>query len=339
MVSVTRPAAARPAGQIAAAAPGPRPVAGARRTPPQPPRAAAVPTAEPGSTTLGFIGIGIMGLAMANNLLKAGYKVVVWNRNPAKCEPLRAAGAQVASSAAEAAATADITFAMLSDPEAALAVAQDVAKGLRPGKGYVDVSTVDAATSAAVSKLAAAAGASFLEAPVSGSKGPAEAGQLIFLCAGDRPLFDAAAGPLDVMGKRAFYLGPVGAGAHMKLVVNMVMGSMMAAFAEGLALSDQLGLSQQDMLEVMSLGAINAPMFALKGPAMIKGSYPPAFPLKHQQKDLRLALAAADARGQPLAVAAAANDLYIRAKGAGRGDEDFSAVLAAVLQQQQQGQQ
>jgi 3-hydroxyisobutyrate dehydrogenase-like beta-hydroxyacid dehydrogenase len=95
--------------------------------------------------------------------------------------------------------------------------------GLGPGKGYVDVSTVDAATSREVAALASAAGAAFLEAPVSGSKGPAEQGQLIFLCAGDRPLFDAAAAPLDVMGKRAFYLGDVGAGAHMKLVVNMVM--------------------------------------------------------------------------------------------------------------------
>jgi glyoxylate/succinic semialdehyde reductase len=162
---------------------------------------------------------------------------------------------------------------------------------------------------------------------------------------------------------------------------------MMAAFAEGLALTGQLGLSQQDLLDVVALGAIACPMYALKGPNMAKvraagrrrggrrygqrrprqavlsqlpgphgpstsppsispptphptptpptqGAYPTAFPLKHQQKDLRLALAAADAAGQPLAVAAAANDLYIRAKGAGRGDDDFSAVLAAVAKQQ-----
>lgn len=298
--------------------------------------ASAVPTAQPGSTTLGFVGIGIMGLAMANNLIKAGYKVVVWNRNASKCELLAAAGAEVASSAAAAAAKADITFAMLSDPEAALAVAEDLVKGLRAGKGYVDVSTVDSQTSAAIAAKVRATGAAFMEAPVSGSKGPAEQGQLIFLCAGDEQLFEAAAGPLDVMGKKSFYLGEVGAGAHMKLVVNMVMGSMMASFAEGLSLADQLGLSRQDMLDVVALGAIASPMFALKGPQMIKGNYPPAFPLKHQQKDLRLALAAADAKGQPLAVAAAANDLYIRAKGLGRGDEDFSAVLAAVVRQQKQ---
>ncbi|KAI8472738.1 MAG: 6-phosphogluconate dehydrogenase [Monoraphidium minutum] len=299
------------------------------------PAAAVLAAAEPGKTTLGFVGIGIMGLAMTNNLIKAGYRVVVWNRNPEKCAPLKAAGAEVAGSASEVASKAEITFAMLSDPEAAAAVAGDLVTGLGPGKGYVDVSTVDAETSAAIAAQVRAAGALFLEAPVSGSKGPAEQGQLIFLCAGDRALFDAAAGPLDVMGKKAFYLGEVGAGAHMKLVVNMVMGSMMASFAEGLSLADQLGLSQQDMLDVVALGAIASPMFALKGPNMAKGSYPTAFPLKHQQKDLRLALAAADAAGQPLGVAAAANDLYIRAKGLGHGDADFSAVLAAVQKQQQ----
>ncbi|KIY92952.1 hypothetical protein MNEG_15010 [Monoraphidium neglectum] len=117
---------------------------------------------------------------------------------------------------------------------------------------------------------------------------------------------------------------------------------MMAAFAEGLVLADGLGLSQQDLLDVVALGAIASPMFALKGPNMAKargGTFPTAFPLKHQQKDLRLAIAAADARGQPLGVAAAANDLYVRAKGLGHGDADFSAVLRAVAQQQQQQQQ
>jgi glyoxylate/succinic semialdehyde reductase len=112
---------------------------------------------------------------------------VVWNRSLAKCEPLRAAGAVVASSAAEVAATADITFAMLSDPEAALEVAMGdggIVQGLGPGKGYVDVSTIDPGSAAAIAASVAAVGASYLEAPVSGSKGPAEQGSLIFLAAG-----------------------------------------------------------------------------------------------------------------------------------------------------------
>eukprot|EP00878_Enallax_costatus_P007206 GHUV01007550.1.p1 GENE.GHUV01007550.1~~GHUV01007550.1.p1 ORF type:complete len:380 (+),score=82.87 GHUV01007550.1:261-1400(+) len=292
-----------------------------------------VPTAEPAATTLGFCGMGIMGVPMALNLVKAGYKVVVWNRSADKCKPLEAAGATVATTPADVARQCDITFAMLSDPAAAVEVAtgpEGVVAGLSTGKGYVDVSTIDPATAASVAAAVRKTGALYLEAPVSGSKGPAEQGQLIFLTAGDKALFDAAAGPLDVMGKAKFYLGEVGAGANMKLVVNAIMGTMMAAFAEGMSLAQEMGLEQQDLIDVVALGAISSPMFALKGPAMAQNRYPTAFPLKHQQKDLRLAIAEADAVGQPLAVIAAANDLYVRAKGIGYGDEDFSAVIKAV---------
>ncbi|WIA17626.1 hypothetical protein OEZ85_014434 [Tetradesmus obliquus] len=275
----------------------------------------------------------------ALNLIKAGYKVVVWNRSADKCEPLKAAGATVAASPADVARQSDITFAMLSDPPAAVQVATGpggIVEGMSAGKGYVDVSTIDPATAAAVAAAVRGTGALYLEAPVSGSKGPAEQGALIFLTAGDQALYDAAAGPLDVMGKASFFLGEVGAGANMKLVVNAVMGAMMGAFAEGLSLADRMGLQQQDVIDVVALGAIASPMFALKGPAMAKGNYPTAFPLKHQQKDLRLALAEADAAAQPLAVIAAANDLYVRARQQGHGDADFSAVLEAVKGQQQQ---
>ncbi|GFR42250.1 hypothetical protein Agub_g3144 [Astrephomene gubernaculifera] len=302
---------------------------------------ASLTEAAPGKTVLGFVGIGIMGLAMTRNLLKAGYEVVVWNRNPDKCKPLADEGAKVASTPREVAAAATYTFAMLSDPEAALEVAtrpDGVAAGLAPGKGYVDVSTVDAATSRAVAAAVRGAGAAFLEAPVSGSKGPAEQGKLIFLTAGDQALFTAVSAPLDVMGKAKFFLGQEGAGANMKLVVNMVMGSMMTSFAEGLALADKVGLRQQDVIEVVGLGAIAAPMFALKGPSMAARSYGPAFPLKHQQKDMRLALALGDEVAQPLPMAAAANSLYIAARRQGLGDADFSAVMEAVAAQQQQQQ-
>lgn len=97
----------------------------------------------------------------------------------------------------------------------------------------------------------------------------------------------------------------------------------------------QMGLQKQDLIDVIALGAIASPMYALKGPAMAKGNYPTAFPLKHQQKDLRLAIAEADSAGQPLAVIAAANDLYVRARAQGHGDADFSAVLEAVKGQKQ----
>uniref|UniRef100_A0A453EY94 3-hydroxyisobutyrate dehydrogenase-like NAD-binding domain-containing protein n=1 Tax=Aegilops tauschii subsp. strangulata TaxID=200361 RepID=A0A453EY94_AEGTS len=203
---------------------------------------------------------------------------------------------------------------------------------------YVDVSTVDDATSKLIGKRITSTGASFLEAPVSGSKKPAEDGLLIFLTAGDESLYKRVAPLLDVMGKSRFYLGDVGNGAAMKLVVNMVMGSMMVSFAEGLLLSEKVGLDPNTVVEVISQGAINAPMFSLKGPSMVKAAYPTAFPLKHQQKDLRLALALAESVSQPIPTAAAANELYKVAKSLGLADQDFSAVIEALKAEMQSSQ-
>jgi len=279
---------------------------------------------------IAFLGCGIMGVPMAKNLLNAGHEVIVWNRTSAATAPVVEAGAREAKSASEACAAAEVTFVMVSTPEAALAVARAAKDGLSAGKGYVDVSTVDAKTSSEIATIVRSTGAEFLEAPVSGSKKPAEDGALIFLCAGDEALYGRCQAPLETMGKAHFFLGEVGQGAKMKLVVNMIMGSMMGAFAEGLTLSEKCDLDPDTLLQVISLGAIASPMFALKGPSMNAGKFAPAFPLKHQQKDMRLAIALADELAQEMPVAAAANELYKRARRDGCDDEDFSAVLKAV---------
>ncbi|KAG0599306.1 hypothetical protein M758_12G141700 [Ceratodon purpureus] len=283
--------------------------------------------------SIGFLGLGIMGTAMARNLVKAGYEVTVWNRSISKCDALVSEGAKRGETPEQTTAACDITFAMLADPAGAMEVAcgpQGAVKGLSAGKGYVDVSTVDDETAKAISDAVRKTGAEFLEAPVSGSKKPAVDGTLIFLTAGDKSLFERASPMLDVMGKSKFYLGDVGNGAAMKLVVNMVMGSMMASFSEGLLLGAKAGLDPKTVIEVIGQGAISAPMFAMKGPSMVEGQYPTAFPLKHQQKDLRLALELANKVGQPSPIAAAVNDLYARATKNGLGDEDFSAIIEAL---------
>jgi len=286
---------------------------------------------SPTLKTVGVIGAGgIMGKPMTLNLLKAGHVVNVWNRTRGAADDVVAAGATFLASPADVCAASDVTFVVVTTPEVALAIASSAASGLSPGKGYVDVSTVDAATSSAIAAIVRARGAEFLEAPVSGSKKPAEDGQLIFLCAGDEGLYERCRSALEKMGKAHFFLGEVGQGAKMKLVVNMVMGSMMGAFAEGLALSEKSDLDPATLLQVISLGAIAAPMFAMKGPNMVNGKFAPAFPLKHQQKDMRLALAMADELAQEMPVAAAANELYKRARRDGCDDEDFSAVIKAV---------
>ncbi|EMS62985.1 Putative oxidoreductase GLYR1 [Triticum urartu] len=230
------------------------------------------------------------------------------------------------------------------------------------GKGYVDMSTVDAATSCKISEAVKQKGGAFVEAPVSGSKKPAEDGQLVILAAGDKvvlkylpenrraikvsrveisitiklqsarrygidiALYDDMVPAFDVLGKKSFFLGEMGNGAKMKLVVNMIMGSMMNAFSEGLCLADKSGLSPQTLLDVLDLGAIANPMFKMKGPSMLQGSYNPAFPLKHQQKDMRLALSLGDENAVSMPVAAASNEAFKKARSLGLGDLDFSAV-------------
>ncbi|MCL7029419.1 hypothetical protein MKW94_017733 [Papaver nudicaule] len=282
---------------------------------------------------VGFLGLGIMGKAMAMNLLRHGFKVTVWNRTLSKCEELVQFGASVGETPAAVVKKCKYTIAMLSDPSAALAVVfnkDGVLEQISEGKGYIDMSTVDADTSIKINEAIVQKGGVFLEAPVSGSKKPAEDGQLVILAAGDKTLYEEAIPAFDVMGKKSFFLGQVGNGAKMKLVVNMIMGSMMNAFSEGLVLADRSGLSQQILLDVLDLGAIANPMFKMKGPAMIQSNYSPAFPLKHQQKDMRLALALGDENAVSMPVAAAANEAFKTARSLDLGDLDFSAVLEAV---------
>lgn len=139
-----------------------------------------------------------------------------------------------------------------------------------------------------------------------------------------------AQGALDVMGKKSYFFPEMGQGAQMKLVINMVMASMMTAFSEGLALGEKAGLQQADIIDVLAQGAINNPMFQLKGPLMAAGNFNAAFPLKHMQKDIRLALQLGDNCGQPLFTASAANNAYIKARRDGDGEMDFSAVFKVI---------
>lgn len=281
----------------------------------------------------GFIGLGIMGSAMAKNMLGAGFEVTVWNRSPEKTAPLTALGARLAETPQAVVEECPVTFAMLADPAAAESVCfgkYGVLDGIKPGKGYVDMSTVDAATSRRIGGAVTAMGGRFLEAPVSGSRKPAEEGALIILAAGDSSLYDEALPAFERMGKKILYLGDLGNGANMKLVVNMIMGGMMSIFCEGLALGEKAGLAQADILEVIDAGAMANPMFRLKGELISRSDFATAFPLKHMQKDMRLAVDLGDRVRQPLYSAAIANEVFKKARELGFGEEDFSALYKAI---------
>lgn len=279
----------------------------------------------------GFLGLGIMGSAMAANLVRAGFGVTVWNRSPDKCAPLVALGAKQAATPREVAAHSEITFAMLADPAAARQVCFGpfgVLQGLDEGRGYVDVSTVDDATARDIAVAVRDCGGRFLDSPVSGTKKPAEDGALVFLASGDRRLFDEAAPALEAMGKKSFYLGETpGQGARMKLVINSIMGSMLTALCEGLSLGLKGGLEGSDMLDVLASGAVANPMFAIKGAMMLRGEYPASFPLRHMQKDMHLALGLGNDLGQAMPCAAAAGEAFKKARAEGFADEDFAALF------------
>ncbi len=283
---------------------------------------------------IGFIGLGIMGSAMAANLLKAGFKVTVWNRSQDKSELLAGSGAAIAATPRAVAEQCDIIIAMMANGPAVQSVrdgADGIIAGLKPGKGYVDMSTVDAETSIASAKLTHNQGALFLEAPVAGSKKPAEDGTLTIMAAGDNELYSKVLPALEKMGKKIMFLGETGNGARMKLANNLVMGGMMIALCEGLALATSSGLDAAQLLEVLDSGAVSNPMFRLKGPQIAANKeFPPAFPLKHMQKDLRLALKLAEEIGQPLFATATNNELFKAALADGLGDCDFAAVTQVV---------
>jgi 3-hydroxyisobutyrate dehydrogenase-like beta-hydroxyacid dehydrogenase len=281
----------------------------------------------------GFLGLGIMGQAMAANLLKAGLEVSIWNRTAAKCEPLIKLGARQGASPAAVVVGCDIIFAMVSDPAAAKELCfgpQGVLEGIKAGKGYIDVSTIDPQTSVEIGRAINQKEGRFLEAPVSGSKKPAEDGNLVFLCAGDDSLYYEAMPALEIMGKKSFYLGETGMGAKMKLVINMIMGTLMTSFAEGLSLGEKAGLNPDDIIAVLDQGVIANQMFRLKGPMMAESRFPTAFPLKHMQKDMRLALQMGEQNSQELHSAKAANDSFVKARNQGCDDDDFSAVLQVI---------
>lgn len=282
---------------------------------------------------VGFLGLGIMGAAMSRNLLRAGYEVTVWNRTPARCDPLVAEGARLAASPAEVAAGNPVTFAMVADPAASEEVcfgAGGVLEAIGPGKAYVDFSTVDPSTSRRIGEAVRGRGGRFLEAPVSGSRQPAEEGKLLILAAGDRSLHDELLPAFSALGRKTLYLGETGAAAAMKLAANMVMAQMMVALCEGMALAGRAGLAPAELLEVLDAGVMANALFRVKGPLVARGEFSAAFPLKHAQKDLRLALALGDGFAQPLPGAAASNETFKRARALGLGDEDFSAVCRAV---------
>ncbi|XP_060262028.1 cytokine-like nuclear factor N-PAC isoform X5 [Ovis aries] len=286
---------------------------------------AADSTAVNGSVTptdkkIGFLGLGLMGSGIVSNLLKMGHTVTVWNRTAEKCDLFIQEGARLGRTPAEVVSTCDITFACVSDPKAAKDLVlgpSGVLQGIRPGKCYVDMSTVDADTVTELAQVIVSRGGRFLEAPVSGNQQLSNDGMLVILAAGDRGLYEDCSSCFQAMGKTSFFLGEVGNAAKMMLIVNMVQGSFMATIAEGLTLAQVTGQSQQTLLDILNQGQLASIFLDQKCQNILQGNFKPDFYLKYIQKDLRLAIALGDAVNHPTPMAAAANE--VTAGGCGWG--------------------
>lgn len=281
--------------------------------------------------TVGFIGLGLMGRPMAANLLKAGYALTVWNRTAARADELVAAGAQRAANPRAVAAAADIVFTMVSDPPALEAVLwgeDGVFAGLRAGSILIDSSTVSPALAIRVAAAAAQKNAEFLEAPVTGGTWGAEKGELVFMIGGDKKTLTKAEPVLNVLGRRRFHLGAHGAGQTVKVAMNLILALQVQAFAEALALVRREGIGGENLLEILQSSMGRSGLVDIKAPLMLKGEYPPSFPLRLMHKDLGLALDLANRLGVPLPATAAARETYGAVKDAGQADADYAAVAA-----------
>lgn len=268
--------------------------------------------------------------------------LVVWNRTPTKStalvEKFPDHVIEIKSSAKDVVEACGVTYCMLSTPEASKAVFEaegGVLAGVSEGKSIVDCATLAEDDMKRMNDAVVGKGGRFLEAPVSGSKAPAANGALIFLCAGQKDLFDEIVNNgLDAMGKASHFFGSdVGYGTRAKLVVNSLMGTMVAALGEGLALSENVGLDPLKIIEVIGQGAIASPVYALKGPKMVVQDHAPNFPLKHAHKDMKLASDMAKKAGVEFSVMDKAEELFKKARedeDLKVADADFSAVFEMI---------
>lgn len=280
-------------------------------------------------TTVAVLGTGHMGAPMARNIGRVGHDVRVWNRTRAKAEPLADDGATVAADPADAVRGADVVLTMLSDGPTVAEVIEQAADGLGDGAIWLQMSTVGVRWGADLADTADRFGLTYVDAPVLGTKAPAEQGELVVLAAASADVADRVQPLLDAVGSKTIWLDAPGEASRLKVVVNAWITALTAALAESVALAEHLGLDPHRFLEAIDGGAVGAPYAQIKGPMMIDGDHPTSFPARLARKDSNLVLDAAG-DGPTLRVAAAVAEAFAATDDAGYGGEDMAAVRRAV---------
>jgi 3-hydroxyisobutyrate dehydrogenase len=289
---------------------------------------------------VGFAGIGRMGLPMARNVLDAGFPLTVFNRTPERCEPLVEAGATLAATPAELAAASDVVITMVADGDAVRALL-DGPDGLLAGAGsradaepglvLAEMSTIGPLAAREVAGHCAEHGVTMLDAPVSGSIAVATAGQLTILVGGEEAALERARPALDAMSKAVLHLGPSGAGAAIKLSINLIIGATVQSVSEALVLAEASGIEREAAYDAIAGSVVGSTFVDYKRDAWLDpDGTPTAFTLELMRKDLELALQLGAAAGVPLLATSAAANGTTLAVGLEGGDQDQVRIADAL---------
>jgi len=276
-----------------------------------------------------FLGLGIMGRAMATNLAKAGHEVTVWNRTEGK----EVEGARTAASPAEAARAAEVVWMCVSDTKAVENVlfgTQGAHESLAEGMIIADSSTISPSATRRFAERAQAKGVQYVDAPMTGSKAGAESGTLIFILGGEEAAIEKLKPLFAAMGKKIFRMGETGKGQAAKLVMNLQIALIYEGFAEALTLAAKLGVDINALVPLIQASMVHSGVVEYKAPFVLKRDFSPNFPLRLMHKDLKLALEAAKELRVRLPGLETVEEIYDVADEDGHGDLDYAATLTLL---------
>ncbi|WP_424767152.1 NAD(P)-dependent oxidoreductase [Paenibacillus sp. sgz302251] len=284
---------------------------------------------------IGFIGLGVMGIGMAANLLNKGFEVTVYNRTPGKTEHLLRLGAKEAASPAASAQASDVVITMISNDTAIREVywgENGIFAGARSGHILIDSSTISESLAKELAAETESIGASFLDAPVTGSKPAAEAGTLVFMVGGSVETIGAVEDILLAMGRKVIPMGPNGSGSIAKLAHNTIVGINVVALAEGMAIASSGGIDGSAFLELVQSGGAASKAAEMKGPKLLDSNYEVQFSLELMLKDLRLASVLSDSMHVPTPLLEATKSQFQVGHAMGLDELDMCSVGQAYEQ-------
>lgn len=288
---------------------------------------------EPGTTTIGWIGTGVMGRWMCQHAMNKGFKATVFNRSKDKAQPLLDAGAAFAATPKEVAAKSDVVFAIVGFPKDVREVflgTDGALAGAKPGCVLVDMTTSEPALAREIYDAAKAKDVHAVDAPVSGGDVGAKNASLSIMIGGDKPVIDAITPLFESMGKTIVHQGAAGAGQHTKMVNQILISGNMIALCEALLYGHKAGLSMETVMKSVSVGAAGSKALEVLGPRILKGDFEPGFYVEHFIKDMGIALAEAERMGIAMPGLGLVKQLYESVRALGYGRKGTQALYLAL---------